>query len=109
MLIMMQPKLKPGDRFSSPGCHFEYEVIGAVCQLFDRETLPYPSCSLSWKGKQPSWRRIGKRFIADVSSSNKEVYSVRLLHHSKNPPGTLYFVFTFWNMPVDLRRWWYGK
>jgi hypothetical protein len=104
---MVASSLKPGDKFYSPGASFEYEVMGACCLLFDREELPYPCCSLEWKGKQPSWRRIGKRFIPDIASSNKEVYSVKLL--GKKNLYQHYFTFTFWEMPKDLKKWWYGK
>ena len=60
-----------GKRLRSPGGSFLYEVQGPVCRLYDREQLPWPSCSLQWKGKQPSWRRIGRRFVADLSVSHK--------------------------------------
>lgn len=109
----MKPTLNPGDKFFSPGGSFEYEVIGAVCLLYDRDQLPYPSCSLNWKGKQPSWRRdennvgIGRRFVNDFASKNKEVYAVNLLHH--NNLYQHYFVFTYWEMSHELRKWWYGK
>jgi len=66
-----------GKRFRSPGGSFAYEVQGPVCRLFDREELPWPSCSLSWKGKQPSWRRIGRRFVADISTSRFPSYAVK--------------------------------
>lgn len=103
----MLPTLKPGDTFKSPGRSFEYEVIGACCNLFDRESLPYPSCNLQWKGKQPSWRRIGKRFIPDIASKYKECYVVRLLH-TENLPYVKIWVFTYWETPEELKRWWYS-
>ena len=49
--------LEQGQTFRSPGGGFSYEVIGPCCRLYDREELPYPSCSLQWKGKQPSWKK----------------------------------------------------
>lgn len=104
----MLPTLKTGDRFKSPGCSFEYEVIGACCQLFDRENLPYPSCNIQWKGKQPSWRRIGKRFIPDIGSKNLECYSVKLLGY-QNFSETKVWVFTYWAMSDELKKWWYSN
>lgn len=108
------PTLSPGDRFYSPGMTNEYEIIGAVCLLFDRDTLPYPCCSLEWKGKQPSWRRdkktgigIGKRFVNDFASKNCEVYAVKLLNH--NNIYQHYYTFTYWRMSDDFRKWWHGK
>jgi hypothetical protein len=102
---MVQPTLKPGDRFKSPGCGNEFEVIGACCQLFDRENLPYPSCNIQWKGKQPSWRRVGKRFIPDISSKNQECYSVRLLDY-ENFQNHRVWVFTYWRISEELKLWW---
>ena len=76
---------KYGDVISPKGSGFRYRVIGPVCRLFDREELPYPSCSIYWQveevvelrasefwrvehcslapkalpgWKQPSWRRL---------------------------------------------------
>jgi hypothetical protein len=67
---------KHGKRFRSPGGSFVYEVIGPVCRLYDREELPWPSCSLQWRGKQPSWRRIGRRFIPDIAAQRCPSYQV---------------------------------
>lgn len=47
-----------------------------MCILYDREELPWPSCSLAWKGKQPSWNRQGRRFVPDLAASRCESYSV---------------------------------
>ena len=104
----IKPTLKPGDVFYSPGCSYRYEVVGAVCQLYDRENLPYPSCSLSWKGKQPSWRRIGRRFINDIASANREVYLVKLLG-AREEYAYQHWVFTYWGMSIEFRKWWHGK
>lgn len=103
----MQPTLKQGQRFFSPGGNFEYEVIGACCLLYDRELLPYPSCSLNWKGKQPSWRRIGRRFINDMSASNSEVYYVKLIDSNFENLSYSYWVFTYWEMEESLKKWWH--
>lgn len=100
----LYPTLKTGERFTSPGGSFEYEVIGACCLLFDRDTLPYPCCNIGWKGKQPSWNRRGKRFIPDISTKKCENYSVKLLHYTQRKP--LCWSFTYWIMGNELRRWW---
>jgi hypothetical protein len=109
MVSNCEPTLKSGDRFKSPGCLYEYEVIGACCQLFDRESLPYPSCSLDWKGKQPSWRRIGRRFINEPSSANREIYYVRRINAQYEQLATTYWVFTYWQMSPELKKWWHKK
>ena len=66
-----------GKKIRSPGGSFVYEVQGPVCRLYDREELPWPCCSLQWRGKQPSWRRIGRRFIADIAARRCPSYAVR--------------------------------
>jgi len=68
--------LSHGKKIRSHGGSFLYEVIGPVCVLYDRESLPWPSCSLQWKGKQPSWNRQGKRFVADIAASRCSAYAV---------------------------------
>ena len=97
-----------GKKIRSHGGSFVYEVQGPVCRLFDRNELPWPSCSLSWRGKQPSWRRIGRRFVADLSTRRCPSYAV----HATDVSG---FV---WSQVVTLyehrltkqeKEWWYGK
>lgn len=68
--------MRSGDVISSPAGGFIYTLQGAVCRLFDREELPWPSCSLQWKGKQPSWNRVGCRFVPDMASRRFQSYSV---------------------------------
>jgi hypothetical protein len=95
------PILKTGETIMSPGKTFEYEVIGPVCRLYDREELPWPSCSIAWKGKQPSWRRIGRRFVVDMGTRFAPSYNVRCADGTQ-------MVITRYNdrlSPV-LRNWW---
>ena len=66
-----------GSAFKSHGGRFGYQVIGPCCRLFDRNELPYPSCSLQWRGRQPSWNRIGARFIPDMAAARCPSYAVR--------------------------------
>ena len=97
-----------GKRLRSPGGSFVYEVQGPVCRLFDRNELPWPSCSLQWKGKQPSWRRIGRRFVADLSVRRCHSYAVRAV----DATGTEWEeVKTFYYLRLNKedKEWWYGK
>ncbi len=68
--------LDSGTTFSSPGGSFGYVVAGPCCRLYDRTSLPWPSCSLVWRGKQPSWNRIGLRLVADMATRRCPSYSV---------------------------------
>ncbi|HAW77948.1 MAG TPA: hypothetical protein DCW74_19700 [Alteromonas australica] len=68
--------LKPGKKIRSHGGNFVYEILGPVCILYDREELPWPCCSLKWRGKQPYWNRQGKRFVPDLAASRCGAYAV---------------------------------
>ena len=97
-----------GTLFSSPGGHFTYRVIGACCRLFDREELPWPCCRLQWRGKEPSWRRIGRRFVLDTASRHSPSYNVEILelgHYRETIVMTLYAV----RLSNGLKSWWYEK
>lgn len=103
----MSHPLQHGQLLFSPGCHFSYRVIGPCCRLFDREQLPWPCCRLEWGGKEPSWRRIGRRFIVDLASKTHPSYSVELLgygHPAEPIVLTLYSV----NLPQPLKEWWHS-
>jgi len=106
-LILGNPVLRQNQVIHSPGGTFAYQVIGPCCRLYDREQLPWPSCSLSWRGKQPSWRRVGRRFVLDVGSKNHPTYAVRLLGQDAAEPMllTLYWL----DLSSSEREWWYGK
>lgn len=72
-----------GDLFSvCEGSHFLYRSEGLVCRLYDREELPWPCCSLAWKGKSPSWNRQGIRFTRDLGAKNAPSYNSTLVKHS---------------------------
>ena len=80
---------KTGSVQSSYGGQYSYKVIGPCCRLYDREELPWPCSRLAWRSKEPSWRRIGSRFVADMASRKCPSYSVQifepgflLYHHS---------------------------
>lgn len=104
----MSHPLPCGKRFRSPGGSFAYQVLGPCCPLYDREELPWPCCSLQWKGKQPSWNRIGPRFIADIGSSRCPSYSVTGIDIDGNTWSqvfTMYYV----RLTVEEKHWWYTK
>jgi len=69
--------LKISKKVRSHGGSFVYEIMAPVCVLYDREELPWPSCSLRWKGKQPSWNRQGRRFVPDLAASRCPAYAVK--------------------------------
>ena len=60
--------LETGSIHTSPGGQYSFRVIGPCCRLFDREELPWPCCRLAWRSKEPSWRRVGRRFVADLAA-----------------------------------------
>lgn len=93
--------------FQSPGNQFSYRVIGPCCRLFDREQLPWPCCRLQWRGKEPSWRRIGRRFIADLSAKRYPSYCVELMGYQGAAPlvTTLYTD----RLSSPQQQWWYAK
>jgi len=93
--------------FQSPGNQFSYRVVGPCCRLFDREQLPWPCCRLQWRGKEPSWRRIGRRLIADLSAKRYPSYCVELLGYQ----GTIPLVITLYihRLPPTQQQWWYAK
>ena len=96
-----------GKKIRSPGGSFAYVVAGPVCRLFDREELPYPCCSLAWKGKQPSWRRVGPRLTPDLGSRRSPSYAV----HAIDSSGVTWEdVITLYHhrLSPDELRWWYS-
>ena len=97
-----------GHVFQSPGAHLTYQVVGPCCRLFDREQLPWPCCRIQWRGKEPSWRRIGKRFVPDMATRKSPSYCVEIVGHSY---GAQAFVTTFYTAKLDrdTQRWWYTR
>ena len=107
-LSPMQHPLEHGHVFRSPGCHFTYRVIGPCCRLFDREELPWPCCRLQWHSKEPSWRRIGKRFVPDLATRSSPSYSVEVVGQDYAGHS---FVVTLYatKLPQPVRDWWHLK
>ena len=103
----MSHPYRSGKFFLSYGRSFVYQVQGPVCRLFDREELPWPSCSLAWKGKQPSWNRVGRRFVPDLSTMRFPSYGVL----AKDDRYVWYDVVTMYDdlLTKAEKRWWFWK
>jgi hypothetical protein len=98
--------LAAGQILYSPGCHFAYRVLGPCCRLFDREQLPWPSCRLEWRSKEPSWRRVGKRYVVDMATQHSPSYSVEIIGQRGDPLViTLYGV----KLSPERKEWWYSR
>ena len=97
-----------GILFNSPGAHLTYRVIGPCCRLFDREQLPWPCCRIQWHGKEPSWRRIGRRFVADLSTRRHPSYNVEIIgqRYRAEPFVTTLYTVT---LSASMQQWWHSK
>ena len=84
---------KSGSVQSSYGGQYSFKVIGPCCRLYDREELPWPCSRLAWRSKEPSWRRIGSRFVADMASRKCPSYSVQILEPGSKPVETVLTFF----------------
>ena len=93
---------------ASPGGQYSFRVIGPCCRLFDREELPWPCCRLAWRSKEPSWRRVGRRFVPDLASRRCPSYSVELLQPGSRPTATLLTLFSM-RLTPELQEWWYSR
>ena len=107
-------KLSTGDTFLSPGGLFCYQVVGPICRLYDREELPWPCCRIAFRGKEPSWNRIGRRLVADIAAKTKPSYYVLQIDPITRKPvigmngEPVYLVFTlFWVRLSEKRRLWW--
>jgi len=100
--------LPSGKWKKSPGRNFAYQIIGPCCRLFDREALPWPSCSVSWRGKQPSWNRVGKRFVADMGAARSPSYSVIGVDRAGNCWRQILTIYYEKLNPAE-KQWWYTR
>ena len=100
--------LEPGSVHTSPGGQYSFRVIGPCCRLFDREELPWPCCRLAWRSKEPSWRRIGRRFVPDLAARRCPSYAVELLQPGGRPTPTVLTLFSV-RFSRDLQEWWYSR
>ena len=100
--------LAHGSLHTSPGGQYSYRVLGPCCRLFDREELPWPCCRLAWRSKEPSWRRVGRRFVPDLAARRCPSYAVELLQPGSRLTRT---VITLFPQRLDpaLQEWWYSK
>lgn len=98
----------PGTCFQSPGGSFQYIVQGPVCRLYDREELPWPCCRLSWRGKEPSWNRIGRRFVGDLAAKRHPSYSLIGVDRDGNTWQDVQTDYTYVNR-AEVVRWWYSN
>ncbi|WP_261789863.1 hypothetical protein [Synechococcus elongatus] len=100
--------LPSGAVIASPGGHYSYRIIGPCCRLFDRDELPWPCCRLQWRGKEPSWRRIGRRFVVDLATRRSPSYAVEILEpgHQSQP-----VVITFYSVKLspEQQAWWHAR
>ena len=92
----------------SVGGQYSFRVIGPCCRLFDREELPWPCSRLAWRSKEPSWRRIGTRFVPDIAARRCPSYSVELLQPGSRPTQTVLTLFSRRFSP-SMQEWWYSR
>jgi hypothetical protein len=105
---LSQHPLPSGFVLHSPGGQFRYRIIGPCCRLFDREQLPWPCCRIQWRSKEPSWRRIGYRFVADMAAKRYPSYSVELVGYGSAAEPTLLTLYTD-RLPPQTLDWWYTR
>ena len=104
----MNHPLESGKYIRSHGGSFSYKILAPVCNLYDREELPWPSCSLSWKGKQPSWNRVGRRFVPDLAASRCPSYWVEARDLYGN--AWIQILTLYWErLDANTKNWWYYK
>lgn len=104
----MTHPLPYGKWIKSPGSSFAYAVIGPVCRLYDREDLPWPCCRLSWRTKEPSWNRVGKRFVSDIAASRSPSYSVTGIDQWGNKWEQIYTIYNH-RLNKEEKDWWVTK
>ena len=100
--------LEHGTVHTSPGGQYSFRVIGPCCRLFDRNELPWPCCRLLWRSKEPSWRRVGRRFVPDLASRRCPAYTVELLQPGSRPTATVLTLFSM-RFTARLQEWWYSR
>ena len=104
----VQGLLDHGSIHTSIGGQFSYRVLGPCCRLYDREELPWPCCRLAWKGREPSWKRVGKRLVPDIAAQKCPSYSVEIIQPGVKSTKT---ILTSYSERLDssLEEWWYSK
>nr|YP_002049327.1 hypothetical protein PCC_0701 [Paulinella chromatophora]ACB43117.1 hypothetical protein PCC_0701 [Paulinella chromatophora] len=107
-LIYTQTLMETGSVYPSGGGQHSFRIVGPCCQLFDRESLPWPCCRLAWHTKEPSWRRVGPRFVPDQGARRCPSYAVELLQPGARPTPTIITLFMR-PLSVSLQEWWYSR
>ncbi|MGD1944329.1 MAG: hypothetical protein ACFB0G_23775 [Leptolyngbyaceae cyanobacterium] len=97
-----------GHVFQSPGAHLTYRIVGPCCRLYDREQLPWPCCRLQWRSKEPSWRRIGRRFVADMATRRYPSYNVEILGQGYRGAPFVTTLYTA-RLTAAEQNWWCTK
>ena len=100
--------LEHGSINASPCGQYSFRVIGPCCRLFDRQELPWPCSRLAWRTKEPSWRRVGRRFVPDLAARRCPSYAVELLQPGSKPTSTVLTLFSERFTP-GLQEWWYSR
>ena len=100
--------LDHGSVHSSIGGQFSYRVLGPCCRLYDREELPWPCCRLEWKGREPSWKRVGKRLVPDIAAQRCPSYSVEIIQPGEKSTTTILTSYSE-RLDSNLEEWWYSK
>ena len=104
----VQDLLDHGSIHSSIGGQFSYRVLGPCCRLYDREDLPWPCCRLAWKGREPSWKRVGKRLVPDIAAQRCPSYSVEIIQPGVKSTKTILTSYSE-RLDSNLEEWWYSK
>ena len=104
----VQDLLDHGSIHTSIGGQFSYRVLGPCCRLYDREELPWPCCRLSWKGREPSWKRVGKRLVPDIAAQKCPSYSVEIIQPGVKSTTTILTSYSE-RLDSNLEEWWYSK
>jgi hypothetical protein len=105
---LSQHPLPSGFILHSPGAQFRYRIIGPCCRLFDREQLPWPCCRIQWHSKEPSWRRIGNRFVADMAAKRYPSYSIELIGYGNPLEPSILTLYTD-RLSTQTQDWWYTR
>ena len=97
-----------GHLFYSPGAHLTYRVVGPCCRLFDREQLPWPCCRIQWRGKEPSWRRVGNRLVVDAATRRYPSYNVEIVGQGYRGEAFVTTLYTV-ALSAEVQLWWHSK
>ena len=100
--------MEHGSVHPSVGGNFSFRVVGPCCRLFDREELPWPCSRIAWRSKEPSWRRIGSRFVPDIAARRCPSYSVEILQPGSRSITTTLTFFSE-RFTSSMQEWWYSK